>query len=69
MKKLSEKTNIDQNSISRYNTGRVLIPLDKLKIIADALECEIVELLPVGEKFGHWELDGDWLGIIKKERK
>lgn len=66
MRKLSEKSGIDTVALSRYNTGVVEPPISKLQKIADILDCEIVELLPVGDKYGHWELDGEWLGIRKK---
>jgi transcriptional regulator with XRE-family HTH domain len=66
MAKLSEKVGIDTSSLSRYNTGRVLIPLDKLKLIADTLDVEITELLPTGQDYAHFIADGEWLGIRKK---
>lgn len=69
MAKLAEKVNIDSTTLSRYNTGKVEAPLSRLKIIADALGCEIVELLPVGEKYAHWIQDGEYLGVYKKEKK
>lgn len=66
MAKLAEKTNIDKTTISRYNTGKVEPPLHKLKIIADVLNVELVELIPIGDKYGHWLDNGEWLGIRKK---
>ena len=66
MRKLSELSGIDTVALSRYNTGVIEPPLSRLQKIAEVLQCEVVELLPVGEKFGHWELDGEWLGIRKK---
>ncbi|MFP3835324.1 helix-turn-helix transcriptional regulator [Chryseobacterium sp. SIMBA_028] len=66
MRSLSEKSGIDTVALSRYNTGVVEPPISRLQKIADVLDCEIAELLPVGENFGHWELDGEWLGIRKK---
>lgn len=68
MKKLAEKINIDDSTLSRYNTGKVEAPLHKLKIIADALDVEMIELLPVGEKYLHVVDKGEWYGVIKKEK-
>jgi len=53
--------------MSRYNSGTIEPPLSRLKQITDVLDCEVAELLPVGEKYGHWELDGEWLGIRNKK--
>lgn len=64
--KLAERLNIDATTMSRYNTGKVEAPLHKLKIIADFLNVELIELIPVSENFGHWVTDGEWLGIRKK---
>lgn len=66
MKKLSDISGIDTVSLSRYNTGSVLIPIDKLKIIADTLNVEIAELFPTGENYAHFIVDGEWEGIRKK---
>lgn len=42
-----------------------------LKKIAEVLNCEIVELINVGEDYLHVydPNSGVWLGVIKKERK
>jgi transcriptional regulator with XRE-family HTH domain len=66
MKVLAEKTGIDASSLSRYNTGRIEAPLEKLKLIAEVLDCEIAELLPTGSKFAHFIDRNEWLGIRKK---
>ncbi|WP_164463077.1 helix-turn-helix domain-containing protein [Chryseobacterium joostei] len=66
MVRLSEILKLDATTMSRYNSGTVEPPLSRLEQIAKELDCEIVELLPVGEKFGHWEINGEWLGIRKK---
>ena len=68
MRILSEISNIDAVTLSRYNKGVIEPPLSRLKIIADALDCEIVELIPVGEKYAHWINNDIWMGVIKKER-
>lgn len=68
MRKLSEKTGIDTVALSRYNTGVIEPPLSRLKKIADVLDCEVAEFIPVGEKYAHWVDQGIWLGINKKER-
>lgn len=66
MAKLSEKLKIDTTTMSRYNTGTIEPPISRLEQIAEVLDCEIAEFFPLGNKFGHWELDGEWLGIRKK---
>ena len=42
-----------------------------LKKIAEILECEVIELINVGEDYLHITdpNSGVWLGVIKKERK
>ena len=64
--KLSSKINIDTTTLSRYNTGKVEAPLHKLKIIADALDVELVELLPVSDQYLHLIDKDEWFGITKK---
>lgn len=39
---------------------------DRIEEVAKALDCEIHELFPAGEKFAHFYVDGEWLGIRKK---
>ena len=63
MRKLAEISKIDNTTISRYNSGRVEPPLSRLQEIATVLNCEVVELIPVSENFGHFELNGEWEGI------
>lgn len=66
MRKLAEISKIDNTTISRYNSGTVEPPLSRLQEIATVLNCEVVELIPVGENFGHFELNGEWEGIRKR---
>lgn len=50
-------------------TSRTKNPtLKSLQEIADVLECEVVELLPVGPEYSHFydQLNNEWLGIRKK---
>lgn len=63
---VAKKTNIDKTTISRYNSGVVMPPLNKLQLIASVLNTEIAELLPIGDKYGHFYVDNEWLGIRKK---
>ena len=63
---VAKKTNIDKTTISRYNSGVVMPPLNKLQLIASVLDTEISELLPIGDKYGHFYVDNEWLGIRKK---
>ena len=44
--KLAVKTQIDRSYIGRIDRGEVNITLDKLYLLASALECEPEELLP-----------------------
>lgn len=64
--KLAQRTGIDPVSLSRYNVGAVEAPLSKLQIIADALGCELIELIQTGPNYAHFEVDGEWLGIRRK---
>jgi transcriptional regulator with XRE-family HTH domain len=42
---LSQKTQIEQTVISRYETGRIVPSLTRLKQIADALEISLSDLV------------------------
>lgn len=64
-KDIAKKTGISEQSISYYNSGDKKPPLEKLKLIANAIGCNYIELLEVGEGYGHWYLDGRWEGIRK----
>ena len=68
LSELAKKINIDKTTLSRYNTGTVIPPLNKLQLIADFFKCEVSELLPVSPGFSHFYDDktGEWLGIRKK---
>ncbi|WP_278494917.1 helix-turn-helix domain-containing protein [Chryseobacterium arthrosphaerae] len=66
MARLSQVMGIDTTTLSRYNTGAVEPPLSRLYQMAGVLNCEVAELLPLSDQFGHWEIDGEWLGIRKK---
>jgi len=43
-KELAEKIGVSQQNISRWETGEVIPRIDKIKIIAEVLECTIDEL-------------------------
>ena len=43
-KELAEKLRVSQQNVSRWETGEVIPRLNKLKLIAEALECTIDEL-------------------------
>ena len=67
--KLAKKINIDTTTLSRYNTGKVEAPLHKLKIIADFLNVELIELIPVGENYTHIVDRDEWKGVLKNSLK
>lgn len=66
MKKIAENLGTSQAMVTYYDKGNVDISVDKLKEIASVLGCEISELIPTGEKFGHFYADDEWQGIRKK---
>lgn len=64
---LSALTGIGVQQISYYHTGHRTPPLSTLEKIAQALNCEMAELLPLGEDFMHiYNEQGEWQGIMKK---
>ncbi len=66
-KELAEMIGITSQQITNYHSGVKTPPLSTLGKIAIALNCEIAELLPLGEGFTHIYNDkGEWLGIMKK---
>lgn len=68
MKELSEKMNVSQMALSFWQTGKRDVGISKLKDIANAIGCEIHELIGTGDKYAHFYDDktGEWLGIRKK---
>ncbi|MEI2271811.1 helix-turn-helix transcriptional regulator [Sphingobacterium sp. ML3W] len=68
MKELSEKLNVSQMALSFWQTGKREAGYKTLKSIADVLNCEVIELLPVGDGYSHFYDDktGEWLGVRKK---
>ena len=66
MKKIAEKLNTTPALITYYEKGNVSVSVDKLKEIADILNCEISELIPTGEKYAHFYDKDEYLGIRKK---
>lgn len=66
MKKIAEKLGTSQAMVTYYDKGNVDISVDKLKEISGILGCEIAELLPIGDKYGHFYVDNEWQGIRKK---
>lgn len=64
---LSKKAGVGIQQISYYHSGDRTPPLKTLETIASALNCEMVELLPLGPEFYHsYNSDGVWEGIRKK---
>ncbi len=65
-KKIAEELNTTPALITYYEKGNVSVSIDKLKEIADILDCEISELIPTGEKYAHFYDKDEYLGIRKK---
>ncbi len=58
---------VSRQTITNWTTGQRQIKLENLATIAEILNCEIAELLPVGSGFAHfYDENGEWLGIRKK---
>lgn len=66
IKELSEKTGVNPTVLSRYITNNISPHLKRLKVIADALETEVTELLPTGERYAHFYDGKSWEGIRRK---
>lgn len=68
MKELAAASGINYYMISYYNTGKIIPPLEKLQMIADALKCDILELHePSTPGFEHFYIGGKWSGIRNAE--
>lgn len=65
LKKIAEKLGTSQAMVTYYDKGNVDISVDKLKEISGILGCEIAELLPLTNKYGHFYTDKEWQGIRK----
>lgn len=64
---LSKRSGVGVQQISYYHSGDRMPPLKTLENLASALDCEMVELLPVGLGYYHsYNSDGEWEGIRKK---
>lgn len=68
-KELAEIIGVTNQQITNYNSGNRIPPLPTLEKIATALNCEMAELLPLGEDFMHIYNDkGEWQGIMRKPK-
>jgi transcriptional regulator with XRE-family HTH domain len=64
---LSKRSGIGVQQISYYHSGDRMPPLKTLEKLAEALHCEIAEIIPVGLDYYHsYNSDGEWEGIRKK---
>lgn len=60
---------VGKQQITNYCSGLQAPPLSTLEKIAQALNCEMAELLPLGEDFMHICNDrGEWQGIMRKPK-
>lgn len=67
LKTVAEHLEVTTTQVSNYISGKSLIPLDKLKKVAEVLDCEVLELLHPSEDFAHfYSKRGEWWGIRKK---
>lgn len=64
---LAKIIDMTPQQVANYHSEDRMPPLSTLEKIASALNCEIAELLPVGEGFYHsYDENGNWQGIRKK---
>lgn len=67
--KLAEMIEVGKQQITNYCSGLQTPPLSTLEKIAQALNCEMAELLPLGEDFMHiYNENGEWQGIMRKPK-
>lgn len=66
MKELANLVGVIPMTLSNYQTGKRNVGIMDLKKIANVLDCEISELIPLGDKFYHsYNPDGKWKGILE----
>lgn len=66
---LAKMVGISGQQITNYHSGEKTPPLSTLEKIAQALNCEMAELLPLGEDFMHiYDENGTWQGIMRKPK-
>lgn len=66
---LAKMVGISGQQITNYHSGEKTPPLPTLEKIARALNCEMAELLPLGEDFMHiYNEKGEWQGIMRKPK-
>lgn len=65
---LGNKINVSDQQVSNYKTSARMPPLKTLEKIADAFNCEFIELFeaPIGYIHDYDPDTGEWLGIRKK---
>lgn len=66
---LAKMVGISGQQITNYHSGEKTPPLSTLEKISQALNCEMAELLPLGEDFMHiYNEQGEWQGIMRKPK-
>lgn len=65
MKAIAEALGTSQAMVTYYEKGQVDISLDKLREIAQVLNCEMFELIPTNEHYGHFYVGKEYQGIRK----
>lgn len=66
---LAQMIEVGKQQITNYCSGLQTPPLSTLEKIATALNCEMAELLPLGEDFMHiYDEKGEWQGIMRKPK-
>lgn len=68
MRQIATELNTTPQVITNYNSGFRTPTLGKLQEIANALNCEVQELIETSEGYAHFYDDktGEWLGVRKK---
>ncbi|MGG7470782.1 helix-turn-helix domain-containing protein [Chryseobacterium arthrosphaerae] len=66
--KLSQLADVGTQQITYYHSGFRKPPLETLERLANALNCDMLELLEPGDGYAHFydPNTGEWLGIRKK---
>lgn len=66
MRQLAQDLNTNYQTLTHYNIGFRTPTLGKLQEIAQALDCEVHELLATSSHYAHFYDKAEWLGIRKK---
>lgn len=66
---LAQMIGVSNQQVANYNSKNRVPPISTLEKIAQALNCEIVELFPLSDEFYHsYDDKGEWQGIMRKPK-